>query len=63
MKKFEELTLTEVQAMAYQEIVKMEQSRKNLDILNARINELSQTPPEGAIIGTGPITGKDNPKK
>lgn len=42
MKKLEEMSIEELKSTAYDEIGKIENSQRNLKLLNARIAELSQ---------------------
>ncbi len=39
-KKFEELTVQELKALAYDELAKLELAQNNLKVINARISEL-----------------------
>lgn len=50
-KQFNELNITELKALAFDQLVEIEKSNKNLQIINKRIEELS-VPPEATKVKT-----------
>jgi len=48
-KKFEEYTVTELKALAYDELAKLEATQNNLKIINSRISEILKIEPESIV--------------